>query len=151
MHFFSWHYLAFKNVLLFPQLSKFHVETYCKYTTSPFASTRGWSIFNWMQFSRGVRLLNAHTATLADFKRSNNTEAEMHYLSLCHCTYSDSLGKWMPAPHTHANTHTYITQSMTSSADSAPATKNCWKVTLAVPLSPARGNKWMEIGFTWVR
>lgn len=130
--------------------TKFHGKTYCEYRINPSASMSSWSIFIRMQFSRGVRLLNAHTVTLTAFKRSNSTDAEVHYLSLCHCTYFDS--KWMPHfTHMKTDTHTHITQSMTSSADSAPATKNCWKVTLAVPLSPAWGNKWMEIGFTWVR
>lgn len=47
--------------------------------------------------------------------------------------------------------HLAHAQSITSSADGACATKKCWRVTLAVPLSLTQGNKWMEIGFTWVR
>lgn len=85
--------------------TKFHGKTYCEYRINPSASMSSWSIFIRMQFSRGVRLPNAHTVTLTAFKRSNSTDAEVHYLSLCHCTY---FSQQMDAPlHTHANWHTH--------------------------------------------
>lgn len=54
----------------------------------------------------------------------------------------------MDPSRTHVRAHA---ESAASDADGVHVTKNCWKVTLDVPLSPTQGNKWMEIGFTWVR
>lgn len=73
---------------------------------NPFGMS-GLSIFIWMRFSRGVRLLNAHTALLTAFKLSNSTEAKMHYLSLCHCSLPTLTVLYqMDAPtHTGTNTH----------------------------------------------
>ncbi len=116
-------------------------------------------IYEWFEyFYLNAVLEGSETAerphSLADSLQTKqqhwSLDALPQFVSLRHTYFDGLIANGCPLTHMQTHTHTH-TESMTSSADGAPATKNCWKVTLTAPLSPTLGNKWMEIGFTWVR